>query len=1087
MFYVARIVGPPVYMWITRTSIDQPVFATMVMLAIVVLGAFSYTQLPVEQMPEIEAPQVFITVGYPGASPEAIESDVIKPIENAVNSVDGVKNVLAIAREGRAFMRIEFHLNVDMPSVTQEIRDKVFQVRAAMPREVSQPVINRATNDSSQQPIASLVVYSTIRSLREVSTLVEQQIVKRLESAYGVGNVTVGGSANRMVQVLLQPERLQNYRLGIDQIIAAIQLANEDLPAGSISRGAKEQLVRVEGKIRNPEGFKWIIVASQNDAPVYLHQVADVVDGEPEKSSISRINGRRAVSLYIFKVQQSNIVEVGKGIEEAVKDLRSGLPQDMRIKTLWSSAKQIEASLARVESTIVEGALLTVTIVFLFLRSWRSTVITGLTLPISVVATFIALHLLGFTLNFLTLMALSLCIGLLIDDAIVVRENIVRHAEMGKSHTEAAREGTREIGLAVTATTFAIIAVFIPVAFMSGAIGRFFYQFGITVAVAVLVSLFVSFTLDPMLSAVWPDPKEGRFRRFPWLGFIMGKLQRAIEHTHIIYGQVLLWILSERCYPLPGACWLIQLFGVERRLQARRMGPSPRVLMLGVAAAACLGAYLILPHVGLEFFPQSDQGMAWLRVNTAVGSSLEYTDAKVRTVEAKLRDIDGVDSVLTVVGTGEGSNYANIMLILTDRREAARPSQQEIEMIVRERVSSIAGIETSMGSSQAFYVSILGPDAGKLAELSQDLIRRFALIPGMTDLKSSDEGENPTIAVRIKNELAGNLGLTTTGIGNVLRPLIAGDQVSTWLGPDGQEYQVIVQLPKNKREIADDLQDLYITSTRVGADGAPVLVPLRQVAQFVETSGAREIRRLNLQRSISISGNAQGRPAGDVGKDAEGMMNEMQLPPGYRFDMGGNQRELNETTHAAYVALLLAVTFIYLVLASQFGSFLQPIAIMASLPLSMIGVLLALLLTKTTLNLFSIIGLVLLMGLVTKNGILLVDFANQGIRAGKSVREAILDAGQIRLRPILMTTMAMIFGMLPMAIGVGSGREMLAPMGRAIIGGLITSTLLTLIVVPVLYTYLHGFGEWVKAGWVKDSHHAAQQKRMVGSGLVRKR
>ena len=358
---------------------------------------------------------------------------------------------------------------------------------------------------------------------------------------------------------------------------------------------------------------------------------------------------------------------------------------------------------------------------------------------------------------------------------------------------------------------------------------------------------------------------------------------------------------------------------------------------------------------------------------------------------------------------------------------------------------------------------MLGPDSGKLTELSQELMARLAKIPGIADLESSEKGANPTIAVRINNELASDLGLTTAAIGNALRPLIAGDQISTWLGPDGQDYDVIVQLPKQRREIAADLGDLYVTSTRIDANGTPLLVPLRQVAEFVETGSPQQIKRLNLQRRISIYANAQGRPSGDVGTDAEKIVKSMQLPPGYRFDVGGGQQEMNETFSAALAALGLAVIFIYLVLASQFGSFLQPIAIMVSLPLSLIGVLLALLFTGTTLNIFSIIGFIMLMGLVTKNAILLVDFTNQALRAGRSLHEAILEAGQVRLRPILMTTMAMIFGMLPMAIGVGQGGEMLAPMGRAVIGGVITSTLLTLLIVPVLYTYLYALGERAKA------------------------
>jgi HAE1 family hydrophobic/amphiphilic exporter-1 len=1049
-------------MWITRTSINQPVFATMVMLALVVLGLVSYRMLPVEQMPEINAPQVFINVNYPGASPEAIENDVIKPLENVINSVEGVKDIYATAREGIAMIQVSFDLDVDIIAATQEVRDKVAQVKPSMPRDVRDPRITRASTDGSQEPVVTLSVFSEERSLREVSTLVEQQIVKRLENAYGVGHIWTGGAVERQVQIFLRPDAMQSYRVGVDQVIAAIQAANQDLPAGVITHGASDRLVRVEGKIKDPRGFERIIVANQGGAPVYLHQVADVVDGEAEETSISRTNGKSSISLNIYRMQQANIVETGAAVEAAVEELKQRLPSDIQIVPVWSDAKWIEGSLDRVKSTIMEGAVLTVLIVFLFLHSWRSTVITALTLPISVIATFIALHFFGFTLNFMTLMALSLCIGLLIDDAIVVRENIVRHADMGKDHRTAALDGTQEIGLAVMATTFAILAVFVPVAFMSGAIGRFFLQFGITVAVAVAVSLFVSFTLDPMLSSVWPDPPEGRFRRVPWLARLMAKIESGIEAAHRLYDRLLRWALSGRRYGIPGLARLARRRGRTSATLPRWASLSPRSMLLVIALFTFFGSFLLVPKIGVEFVPQSDDGVIFLRMNTPIGSSLQYTDAKVRDVEAALRQIDGIQTVVTTVGTDEGRNYAQVLIRLTDPAVHPRQPQKDIEKLVRDRVNRMAGMEAKIGW-QPVFISILGPDNTKLTELSQELMKRLSSVPGIVDLESSEKGATPTIAVRVNNEMASELGLTTARIGNALRPLIAGDEISTWVGPDGQDYDVIVRLPKQQREITADLGDLYMSSTRTDAAGNPMLVPLRQVADLVHTTTPEQIKRLNLQRRISVYANAEGRPSGDVGKDARAIADAMELPQGYRIEVGGEQRDMEELGSAALMALGLAVVFIYFVLASQFGSFLQPIAIMASLPLSLIGVLLALLVTGTTLNIFSIIGFIMLMGLVTKNAILLVDFTNHALREGRSLHEAIWEAGQVRLRPILMTTMAMIFGMLPMSIGAGAGGELLAPMGRAVIGGVMTSTLLTLLVVPVLYTYIYGFTQRVKA------------------------
>jgi multidrug efflux pump subunit AcrB len=706
----------------------------------------------------------------------------------------------------------------------------------------------------------------------------------------------------------------------------------------------------------------------------------------------------------------------------------------------------IEKALNGVKETIVEGALLTIFIVFLFLHSWRSTIITGLTLPISVIATFMAVYMFGFTLNFLTLMALSLCIGLLIDDAIVVRENIVRHLGMGKDHHTAAREGTEEIGLAVMATTFAIVAVFIPVAFMSGIIGRFFYQFGITVAVAVLVSLFVSFTLDPMLSAVWRDPQEGRFKRVPWLGRMMNRIEHGVEWAHVTYGKLLEWALNNR------------------------------KKVLALAFAIFVGSFFLLPLVGTEFVPESDEGRTSFRLTTPVGSSLAYTDAKTRQVEEILKGYKEVEFVTANVGTGEGRNVARVEVRLADRHKVKRMPQKEFEAAVREKIRRIAGIELAVGYNRPIWINLLGPNNDELERISNVVLEKFAKIKGITDLESSLKANNPAITIKVDNVAASDVGLTVQQIGAALRPFVAGEVISHWLAPDGQNYDVNVQLPQSGRRITADLGELFVVSAKANADGTPMLVPLRQVVEFQNSTSPQIIKRQDLQRRIGIYANVEGRPSGDVGKETQEVLKTIELPPGYRFDVAGQQQDMEDSFKAAVAALGMAVIFIYIILASQFGSFLLPLAIMASLPFTLIGVFLALLITGTTLNIFSIIGIIMLMGLVTKNAILLVDFANQGLREGKNRHDAILDAGQVRLRPILMTTMAMIFGMLPMAIGSADGGETNAPMGRAVIGGIITSTLLTLVVVPVLYTYLDTFGRWVvkRFSGQKPAAHAGE-------------
>ncbi len=1031
-------------MLITNVSIRTPVFATMVMVGITVLGVFSYARLPVEQMPDVNLPFIYIQTNYPGAAPEAVESDVTKPIEYAVNQVAGVKLIRSNSTEGQSGVFIEFRLSTDVSRAIQDVRDKIATVRPGFPKDVKDPLVVRADNENNQ-PVVSLAVMSPPTGLRELSSLTDQTIVKALENLPGVARLDVNGRLTRQILVQIKPHALTALGIGVDQVMNAIRDANQDVPAGRITRGDTDAVVRVEGKIKEPMQLSRIIVAQQGGAPVYLSQVADIIDGEEGLDSFSRGNGAPAITIDIQKAQDANIVETGRNVRAAVAALKGRLPPDIEVRVSYSAADQVEASVNRVKQTIVEGGILTVLIVFLFLHSWRSTIITGLTLPLAVIATFIALNVFGFTLNFLTLMALSLCIGLLIDDAIVVRENIVRHLGMGKDHVTAAREGTGEIGLAVMATTFAIVAVFVPIAFMSGVIGRFFFQFGLTVAVAVLVSLFISFTLDPMLSSVWHDPPGSRFARAPWLGRFMEAVERGIEAVHTLYDGILNWALGHR------------------------------KTVLAIAFVSFIASFFVVPLVGTEFIPETDQSFISLRLNAPVGSSLEYTDGKVRTVEETLKRFREIDMAMTTVGTDEGRNYARINLRLTPR-SARQLSQKDLERRIRDALKPIPGIELSIGYDKPIWVNLLGPDPETLTRLINEFAARVAKVPGIADMETSEKAASPALSIRLNNDAASDLGISVQQVGATIRPLLAGDTVSYWLAPDGQNYEINVQLPRDGRRLASDLGNLYITTGRRGPDGALRMVPLRQVADIVESTSPQLIKRQDLQRRVALYANAEGRPSGDVGSDVQKIIDATQLPPGYRFDVGGQQKDMNESFQAALAALGLAIIFIYLILASQFASFTQPVAIMASLPFSLIGVFLALLLTGTTLNIFSIIGFIMLMGLVTKNAILLVDFANRMRRGGASLHDALLQAGQVRLRPILMTTAAMIGGMTPLALGLGEGGETQAPMGRAIIGGVITSTLLTLVVVPVIYTYLDDWAERRKA------KHAARTAALPAAG-----
>jgi len=1022
-------------MWITRVSINHPVFATMVMVALTVLGMFSYLRLGVEPMPDVSPPGVQIWISYPGASPEQVENDLAKPVENAVNTVAGVKRILSRSDEGRSLTWVEFRLDVDVTRAMQEVRDKLAQIRAGFPRDAKDPIVTRAETENDQ-PVASFALLSRDRSQRELTLIAEQVVQKGFERVSGVGRVDLGGTVTRQIQARVDPAKLTAFGLTVDQVVAALRTANVSVPVGTISNATSEAIVRVDGRLSSPLDFERIVVArpkGPNGAPILLSQVATVVDGEAERRSLTRIDGQPAIGVWVFKAQDANIVDVGRALKDAAADIRKQLPAGVELKFMWAMADFVEQSVDNVKRTIAEGALLTVLIVFLFLGSWRSTVITGLTLPIAVIASFIAVYALGFTLNYMTLMALSLCIGLLIDDAIVVRENIVRHIRMGKDHYTAAREGTDEIGLAVLATTFSIVAVFVPIAFMSGIVGKFFYPFGMTVVVAVLVSLFVSFTLDPMLSAIWRDPPEGA-KGIPVIGPVLRAFDRWVESWHGIYDRLL------------------------------RAALARRKTTLAIAAASFAASIPIAGIVGGELMPEADQSFTSVRLTMPVGSSLEYADERVRRVEEALREFREIESIDTSIGTDGARNTGRINLKLVPRAARER-SQKKVEEAIRKRVAGIPGVQLTVGFGGAIYVALLGNDDAAMNRVIDDFKQRIAQIRGVTDIDVSVKEGTPALAVRLKPELAAEYGITHAQLGATLRALVGGENSGYWLAPDGQNYEVITQLPRASRTVIDDIANLNIATGRQLADGSPEIVPLRAIATIERTFNPENIRRQDLQRRVALFANVEGRPAGDAGKEVQALVKSYELPPGLRFDIGGQIKDQQEVTAAILGALALAVIFIYIVLASQFGSFIQPIAIMASLPLAIVGVMLALLVTGTTLNIFSMIGIVFLMGLVTKNAILLVDFANQGQRNGLSRTDALLAAGQVRLRPILMTTAAMIFGMLPLAIGLGEGAEQQAPMGRAIIGGVITSTLLTLVVVPVIYSYLDAWERrWFKLG-----------------------
>ncbi|HET9426490.1 MAG TPA: efflux RND transporter permease subunit [Gemmatimonadaceae bacterium] len=1041
-------------MFLSDVSIKRPVFATMLMVALVVLGLVSYQRLAIDEYPDVTYATIAVSTSYPGASPEVMMRQVSKPMEEALNTVQGIKEINSTSAEGSSNVRVTFHLGVNLAEALQDVQAKVARIRRSLPPGIDDPIVRQF--DPNDAPIMSIALQSSERGIRELTDLADEVVGVRLEAIPGVGGINVNGGNARQIQVQLDPAAMRAYNVSPVQVTQALQRENQEVPAGRISHGATEQLVRISGRIEDPRAFGDIAVTVRNGVPVRISDVARIVDGAEERRSGAEIAGRGeepapAVSIEVLKISESNTVAVADSVRKVLRDLETVLPADVKTTIIRDQSKKIREALLDVEITIVLGGILTILIIYLFLNSWRSTVITGLTLPVSIISAFFIMWVFDFTLNTMTLLALSLAIGLLIDDAIVVRENIVRHLEMGKDHFRAAKEGTDEIGLAVAATSLAVVAVFFPVAFMGGMIGRIFMQFGVTVAFAVLVSLFVSFTLDPMLSSIWHDPEvehgEAHGRLAP------GKKVNPIRRVAFAFNA---WFerVADR---YPG--WL-------------RWSLGHRALVMGAATLSIVIAFLIIPRLGFTWMPEADTGELTVNFRTPPGSSVAYTLGKGREIADFLRKQPDVDfTYLSAGGGGRGGvNNGNVYVRLVDKDE--RRHLAEIQTELRGKLRTIPNVRPSIsgqrtifgGFGQPIRINVQGPEISRVKIEAARVLDVLRNVPGTAEPNSTDEGEIPQLDVQVDRQEAWRAGVGISSIAGTLQPLFAGQRATRWEDPQGYEHDVMVMYPPSMRTSAADVAGIVIPSTATNpATGQPAMIPLSQVADVRSGVGPQQIDRRNLEQQVVVnSGVLPGLAVGDVANKAKAAIAAMGLPPGYHTSFGGDVQNLDETKGYVLEALILACIFIYLILASLFGSFFQPLAIMLALPLSFIGVALALLITKGNINVMTMIGIIMLMGLVTKNGILLVDFTNQQREHGLSRLDAILSAGRIRLRPIIMTTVAMIFGMIPLALAIGEGAEQRAPMARAVIGGLITSTLLTLFVVPVVYTLLDDMVAWAR-------------------------
>ncbi len=1050
-------------MFLSDVSIKRPVFATMMMVALLTLGLFSYNRLAIEQWPDIEFPFVLVQIIYPGASPETVERDVTRPVEEATNPLQGVRSLTSTSLEGSSLVFIEFELGVDPLDAQQDVRAKIDQIREELPTDIETPLVLRF--DPQELPIVSLALRSETRSLRELTSIADETIRRELESIEGVGQVTLVGAETRAIAIEIDAEKLAARAVPLTQVMGAVGAENLEIPAGRLEFGPGERLVRVAGRIDDPKDFAKIVVGARGGTPIRLGDVATVRDDAEEARSAAMVDGIPAIGIDIRKVSGANTVRVAEAIIRTAEELQPRLPEGVTLGVLRDDSVWIRHSVEDVKTTILLGGLLTILVVFTFLNSWRSTVITGLTLPVSVVASFLAIYAFGYTLNMMTLMGLSLAIGILIDDAIVVRENIVRHVGMGKGHNRAAREGTSEIGLAVLSTTLATLCVFVPVAFMGGIVGQFFREFGITVACAVAVSLFVSFTLDPMLSSVWYDPvAEGKAARGP-LGRTLERFNAGFVGLGRRYRGVIRWALGHR------------------------------KTTLAIAGAAFIAALALFPLVGGSFMPSSDEEQLSVILKTPVGSTLDYTRDRVREVSLLL---DRYPEVQLTYGTIAGGfigqvNEAEIYVKLTAKGDRDL-SQAEFGRVLRRDIGSLPGFAFSVvegggfgGASKPLEFYVRGDQLDELERISDQVLEIVRRTPGAIEAESGLEEERPELRVEVRRDLASDLGLGVAAISSTLRPALAGQKVSQWEDPSGEQHDVLVRLPRGDRATLNQLAALPLAAAAIDpATGAPRIVRLGHVADISFSSSPQKIERRDMKRVVSILSNFDGRTMTEVTGDIQKEVAKLAMPAGYSVTVGGESEIFTESVGYILESLILAVIFIYLVLASQFGSFTQPLAIMLSLPLSMVGVLIALLISGATFNIMSMIGLILLSGLVTKNAILMIEFANQRRQRGEERAEALVNAGEIRLRPIVMTTLAMIFGMLPLALGIGAGAEFRAPMAQAVIGGLITSSLLTLIVVPVVYTILDDLSGKARSQLTKrEKEDRLAEETLEGAGQER--
>lgn len=1017
------------------TFIKRPVFTTMLVMLLVVFGLGSYPSLGIDLNPDVDFPLVMVSVSFAGTSPEEMESLVTKPIEDAVSSLSGIKNLSSVTREGSSQITIEFEFGTDPKLAANEVREKVAVARKRLPDQADEPVIQRF--DMGAQAIVYYSLSSDTRSSGEIRKLATDIVKDELQRIDGVADVTISGGSEREIRVAVDSKKLAAYHISMAQILDAVNSQNLNAPGGRVSEKGTELTVRTIGKYKNVADIQNVIVANKDGLLIRLSDVATVADTWAEERMLARANGQPSVLIAVQKQSGTNTVAIAEKVKTTMASIQTLLPPDVKVAITRDSSQYIRSSVNDVMESMIFGGLLAVAITFLFLQNTRATIIGAIAIPTSVVATFFLLKMMNFTLNNMSLMGLSLAVGILIDDAIVVIENIYRHMELGKSPMEAARDGTSEISLAVMATTLSILAVFVPVGSMNGIVGQFFKQFGLTVAFAVAFSLFVALTLTPMLSAYWlkggHEQTAGQSGKKSRIKIFLDRFEAGFLEFQQFYRRVLSWSLAH-----------------------------PKKLV-AIAVLSLFANGLLLPFLGSEFQPTYDSGEFNITMNAPAGTSLEKMRELVKPVEEQVLAIQERESSYLIIGSGGQAGKATMGIKLVPAGERSR-SMDKIMDELRLKFRDIGRLKVTVtnnqgmgrGDSRPVQIALRGPELDKLNQMAQQLVEKIRQIPGTTDVDISAEQSSPEIQVAVDPVRVSDAGLDTTTVATTIQMAFLGATTRNEFNPTDKDYQIRVQLEEQGRSSLDDVANLLIAS-KTGN-----FVRLGDIANVTLSSGPTQIDRESRQRQVIVYANVVGVSAGDVTAKVKELMPSLNLPLGYSYKFVGQAQTMQDSFMEIAKALLLAVVLIYMVLAAQFESFVHPFTIMLSLPFSLTGAILGLLIAGQTMNIISLIGVIMLMGLVTKNAILLVDYANQLRHQGMPIIDALIEAGAVRLRPILMTTAAMIFGMMPIALGIGSGAEMRQSMGVVLIGGLITSTMLTLLVVPAVYLLIERFMERFK-------------------------